>query len=126
MEDPKALQLFREVLNKTRSGRINWEASASEFGYFAVLPGGSLTLMKIGGLASHGLAGLTESLADNLLGRDYVLTLSGEEDQDLLRVTSQVGGVTLPEFNELFERAKRQALRVDAKVDRLLGELAKL
>jgi len=112
MEDSKALRLFKEVFDKTRSGRIKWEPLASESDYFAALPGGSLSLTKSEGIV--------------MLGGEYALVLRGEDEQELLRVNEQVLGVTSGELRQLFELAKRQVLRIDENVDRLLGELARL
>jgi hypothetical protein len=115
MEDSKALQLYQEVLSKTKSGRIKWEPSANESQYFAVMPGGFvLAIVETKERDSWG----NEEL-------QHVLVLRGDE-RELLRVTTEVDGASWSGLNELFEFARRQALRVDANVDRLLGELAKL
>lgn len=111
MEDLKALQLFQEVLSKTKEGKIRWEPSASEYEYFAVLPGG-FTI------------NITYTPEDQWNSEWHLLTLRGE-DRELLRVTKSVDGVGYL-LEELYELARRQALRVDANVDKLLGELAKL
>lgn len=109
MDDPKALQLFQEVLAKTAAGRIKWEASASESEFFAVLPDGFTLLI------------FTFSDREDQIA----LALRGEEGE-LLRVTTEVNGVAWPELSKLYELARRQALSVDAKVDQLLGVLSKL
>lgn len=115
MEDPKGAELFQEVLSKTRIGRIKWEPSASESEYFTVLPGGfTLSIQR--------------STQQNGWGNDetvFVLVLR-DEDRELLQVTTDIDGVTWRELNELYESARRQALNVDAKVDKLLGVLTKL
>src|SRR6266436_6412883 len=108
MEDPKALQLFQEVLSKTRAGRIKWEPTANESEYAAVLPGGFT------------LAVLTYFELDNWGQHEnrFALVLRGDEGE-LLRVTRDTDGVTSAELSELIELARRRALLVDARVDKL-------
>jgi hypothetical protein len=112
MEDPKALQLFREVLAKTEAGRIRWEPTASDLEYFSVLPGGFTIVVR------------PYRDWDNPV-QQYLLVLSNG-DQELLRVTPDVDEVGLEGLEKLHEFARRRALRVDEAVDKLLGELAKL
>ena len=116
MEDVKALALFRQILAKTQKGRIGWEPTAREAEYFCVLPGGftvSITLSK------------EKNDWGGIINEKTELTLRAE-DQALLRVTPEVDGVGSAAMEELYELARRQALSVDAQVDKLLGELAKL
>jgi hypothetical protein len=115
MEDPKGLQLFQEVLSKTKAGRIKWQPTASEYEYVAVLPGG-FTLAVLTFFERDSWGNSEEGIA---------LVLRGDEGE-LLRVSGGTDGVTWTELSGLRELARRQALRVDAKVDKLLGELAKL
>lgn len=115
MQDPKALQLFREVLAKTKAGRVRWEPTANETEFFSVLPSGSTLLVS--------MSRERNSYGD-YVGDEFALVLRNGE-QDLLRVASNVEGVGLG-LSELYEFARRQALRVDATVDQVLGDLAKL
>jgi len=39
MEDPKARQLFLQVLQKTKAGRITWTPTANDSEFLTVLPG---------------------------------------------------------------------------------------
>ncbi len=115
MEDVKALKLFQEILTKTRAGRIKWEATARESEYFSVLPGGFIATVQ----SWH---------EDDRWGNDVeerALTLRTGDDE-LLCVTNDVDGVEDAALGELLELARRQALGVNAQVDKLLGELAKL
>jgi hypothetical protein len=114
MEDPKGLKLFKEVVMKTKAGRIKWEAAANESEYFAVLPGG-VTLSMLT-WEERGTWGWTPRIA---------LIVRGD-DAEFLRITPEVDGITCEQLTELHELARRQALSVDARVDKLLGELAKL
>jgi hypothetical protein len=115
MEDAKALQLFREILAKTKARRIKWEPTANESEYFCVLPGPFI--VSIRSWRERDSWGNDEEL--------LALTLRAE-DKQLLRVSPDVDGVQATGLRELYELARRQALGVDAQVDRLLGELAKL
>ena len=115
MEDPKGLQLFQEVLAKTKAGRIRWEPTANELQYFSVLPGG-VTLSVV---ETHEKDNWGSDV------QDLVLVLRSDE-RELLRVTSDIDDVGWKGLSELYELARRQALRVDAAVDKVLGELAKL
>jgi hypothetical protein len=112
MEDAKALQLFREILAKTKAGRIKWEPTANESEYFSILPGGFVVSIQ------------RSQQQYNWGVDDHVALKLRNGDQEFLRVTSDVDGAA--GLRELYELARRQALGVDAEVDRLLGELAKL
>jgi hypothetical protein len=50
------------------------------------------------------------------------MTLRGEREL----LSSDIRGYKWPEFSELYEFARRKALGVDAKVDKLLGDLARM
>jgi hypothetical protein len=118
MEDQKALQLFQEVLAKTKAGRIRWEPTASETQYASILPSGHALLVSM----SHRENSYGDPLSDA-----FVLVLRRRDiEQELLRVTSDVDGVGEEGLSELYEFARRRALQVDATVDQVLGDLAKL
>ncbi len=114
MQDPNALSLFHEILGKTRAGRISWEPTASESTFIAPLPGGLLA--KVEPTVDWENGDRIESSA---------LVLEGEEGE-LLRITSTIDGLGWDDLATLHELAKRRALGVDAKVKKLLGELAKM
>jgi hypothetical protein len=109
MEDPKGLKLFKELLAKTKAGRIRWEPGASVDEYFAVLP-----------------SGVTLNIRTSWDREDHIALVVRTDNTDLLRITPDVDGVTQEGLNELYEFARRQALEVDAKVDNVLGVLANL
>ena len=114
MEDPQALKLFQEVLAKTKAGRMPWEPTASETEFFSLLPSGYTLLVSQ----------QQDSWGEPLRG-DFALVLRKGE-QGLLRVTSEVDGVGSEGLSELYEFARRHALSVNATVDQVLGDLAKL
>ena len=111
IDDPKALKLFQEVLEKTTAGRIRWEPTAEENLFIAPI-GGQFTLALSKYVTATGAI-------------DVGLTLKDKE-RELVRVTPDVKGVSISGFLELFEGASRQANRVDEKIDKVLGELQKL
>src|SRR5882724_11647588 len=115
MDDPKALKLFQEVILKTKAGRIKWEPTANETEFFAVLPGG-VTVSIVKWVEKDSWR------KDD----DFIAMVLRSDDRELLRVTPANDGVEWAGLAELYEYARRQALRVDSTVDKLLGELAKL
>jgi hypothetical protein len=114
MKDPKARQLFDQVLQKTKDGRISWAPARTDSGFITVLPG-DLALMVSKTYEPDSYGNPDEQISMALIG----------EDRELLRVAA---GETIdwPEFSELYELARRKALGVDAKVDKLLGDLARM
>lgn len=116
MNDPRSAKLFQEIMSKTSAGRLRWEATANETVYFAVLPGGfSVSIWEFSDTDWK-----PPSSEDKI-----ALVLRGMEG-DLLRITTEIDGVAWEDLHKLYELAKRQALGLDAKVDKLLGELAKM
>jgi hypothetical protein len=110
MGNPRALQLFNEILAKTKVGRIKWEGTAKELEYFSILPGGFVVSIQ----------------ADNDWDpQTWCMTLRNGE-QELLTVPVNDEGIGAEAMTELYQLARRSALGIDAQVDRLLGELAKL
>ena len=116
MEDPKALALFKEVYEGTIANRIPWEPTADE-GEYAATIGGKFTLV-IRGYTDVDFRGDREGWPS--------LVLKDESYREVLKVTTEVDGVTGPVLNDLFERAKRSALKADEKVDELIDALRKI
>ena len=115
MQD-KAVRFFEEVLSKTIAGKIRWEPTAVESNYIAAV-GGHFTL-SVDEYESQDRYGQ--------LSTEHSLTLKDQEGRTLTRVTSMDAGISVAGIQELYEAARRQALRVDEKIDSLLGELSKL
>jgi hypothetical protein len=116
MADAKEEQFYLEVLNKTMVGRIRWEKTAEEQTYIASM-GGKFTLS------------ITESPFTNLYGVEAVeniLTLTDSDGRVLTRVSTRDSNVEKPALRELYEAARRQALKVDEKLDLVLEQLRKL
>jgi hypothetical protein len=114
MEDTKVKEFFEGVLLKTRAGRIRWQPTADESEYIAVI-GGQFTLSvaqcEIPFPVPH---------------TGHALSLKDQDGRELIRVTGHDEGVDYGEIGELYETARRQALRADDKIEQVLGELSKL
>jgi hypothetical protein len=115
MEDPKALALFNEILATTREGRIPWEPAVSDTLLAAIKGKRSLVLRPYTDRDSYG----NDWGAPSLVVRD-------SSDRELLRVTSEIEGVKSEALQDLYETARRQALRVDEQVQDLLSDLKSL
>ena len=114
-DDPKARQLFEEVFQKTSHGRIQWEATAEENLFIAPI-GGQFTLA-----VSHHRGG--DRWGEEY---DYVSLKLKDKERELISVTSEVEDVPDIQLRELYEIARRQANKVDDKIDKVLNELGKL
>ena len=114
MEDTKAIAFFQGVLSKTREGRVRWQATADESEYIAAI-GGQFTLS---------VSEYRES--NSYIGTGYALALKDQDGRELMRMTDADEGIKSADVMELYETARRQALRVDEKIDKVLGELSKL
>ena len=114
MEDHKVKEFFEGVLSKTRAGRIRWQPTAEESEYIAVI-GGQFTLSVA-----------QAELAFPVLHTGYALSLKDQDGRELMRITGHDEGVDYGEVGELYETARRQALRADEKIDAVLGALSKL
>lgn len=119
MDDPKALRLFQEVLAKTKSGKVEWESASTGVDleqYSSALPSDRELVISL----TH----VKNSWGDEV-GDEYALVLR-HKGLELLRVSEAVEGLTWKDLSELFELARRHALRVDDTVDEVLGDLANL
>ena len=116
MEDPQALKLFQEVLQKTQANRIPWEPTADEANYIAPI-GGNFTVSVL-------------QFADtDQWGNDfanYNLILKDKTGRVLIRVGIDVDDVGREGLQALFEAARRRGLQIDQKLESFLGELGKL
>ena len=111
MEDTKAKEFFEGVLSKTRAGRIHWQPTAEDSEYIAAI-GGQFTL--------------SVSQYDDQFPQIYALVLKDQEGRVLTKVSNVDAGFGSKDIRELYETARRQALKVDDKIDQVLGELSKL
>jgi hypothetical protein len=116
MTDEKDLAFFEEVFAKTRAGKIPWEPTATEQNYIA----------PIGGQFVFGISELNRDDSYGGPSFTYVLILSDADGRVLSRVDSDHPNVRWDLAQELYETARRQALRVDDKIDKALGVLRRL
>src|SRR5712692_10105916 len=114
MDNTKAIDFFQGVLSKTRAGRIRWQPTAEDEEYIAAI-GGQFTL-SISQFVEPYLTPHTRCALD----------LKDQDGRLLTRVTTGDLGIDQTDLLELYEAARRQALKVDDKIDQLLGELSKL
>lgn len=120
MEDSKTLKLIEEVIAKTEAGRIWWESSASEDSYFSVLPSG------------HTIIVAKKREYDGYAWYSFVLRDANR--QQLLEVSWGPDGEGLVLVKDVYELAEQRALEeetralkeLDANLDKVLGELARL
>jgi hypothetical protein len=114
MEDTKAIEFFQGVLSKTRAGRIRWQPTAEESEYIAAI-GGQFTLSV-----------WRYEIENSFPSTRYALALKDQDGRLLTTITSVESGFVESDVRDLYETARRQALRVDDKIDQVLGELSKL
>lgn len=116
MEDTKAKEFFEEVLSKARAGRIRWQPTAEESEFIAAI-GGQFTLS---------VREYESPNQDILPFTRYALTVKDRDGRVLTTITSADPGIVESDVRDLYETARRQALRVDDKIDQVLVELSKL
>jgi hypothetical protein len=112
MQDEKALALFRETDEKTLQGRIPWEP--------AVL--GETLIAAIKG--KYSLILTRED--DQWRGLVITLTMKDQHDRRIISVDREIEGVEQDDLTNLYEAARRQAYRVDERVDDLISDLKSL
>ena len=106
-DDPKAVQLFQEVLEKTQSDKIRWEPTAKEDRFVAAF-GGKFSLV-----------------IENDEGR-VALELHDQKGRRMIRVDRESDRWVDENLDRLYELARRRALNADAAVDSALESLRSL
>ena len=116
MQDEKGLALFTKILQKTRSGELAWAATAAE-GHF-VAPLGEGLIVKIWPFTS----------IDERSGPEGPpsVGLVDENENLLVDLNFKIDGISPDELEEISSRAKRQALKIDQKIDFAIAQLDKL
>jgi hypothetical protein len=115
MADEKIGEFFEGVLAKTREGRILWKPTADESDFIAAI-GGQFTLST---------SVWTEQGSWGKETRKYTLALRDQSGRELTKVAED--DLARPdELRELYEAARRKALRVDEKIGDVLEVLKKL
>ena len=111
MQDPKALELFQEILKKTEAGRLAWDTTANEDEFVAIMLGkNTLTLKPY----SDRLGGRYESPS---------ITLQDEKQNVIVHIHSNIDGITDDALQQLQVLARLSVLHTDEKMDQILEEL---
>src|SRR5208282_5188407 len=111
MQDPKALELFQEILKKTEAGKLAWDTTANEDEFVAIMLGKyTLTLKPY----SDRLGGRYESPS---------ITLQDEKQNVIVHIHMNIEGITDDTLQQLQVLARRSALHTDEKIDQILEEL---
>lgn len=110
MGDSKEAEIFNQILEKTRSGSLQWEPTADTDEFVS----------SVKGQYSFGLVG-PPTYAPALQMRD-------DEGRTLVTITIKTTGLEFQheKFGELFELARRQALKVDESLENALDNLKTL
>jgi hypothetical protein len=119
MADEKILKFFEGVLSKTRAGKIPWEPTAQESNFIAAI-GGQFTL-SLTAWSEIGPYFLTHPVLQK-----HNLFLRDEIGRELARVTDGDEGISRNDLRELYETARRQAVRAGERIDDVLELLNKL
>lgn len=112
MQDEKALALLNETKAKTDAGRIPWEPALSGDTLIAAIKGKYSLL-------------LTRE-EDQWRGTVITLTMKDDLDRRIISVDRYTDGTQADDLLSLYDTARRQAYRVDQKVDDLISELNSL
>ena len=115
MRDEKAIAVFEEILAQTKQGRVPWEPDLA----------GTILLAAIKGKYSLVLKPYTSL---NSYGAEFgppTLVMKDASDRELVTITSSLD-VQPDALKELYETARRQALKVDEQVQDLLSDLRSL
>lgn len=104
MTDP---ELITKLLEATQRGKLNWEKTAIPDN-FSVSYGGRWTLT------------VDKTFNDNTDRVEYYVAIANAEGEEVLRISGRQDNA-LP---ELFEQARRHALKIDQALSDLMKELA--
>lgn len=105
MATEKDRNLVQFLLNGTNSGEVKWEATAVVDQYASIFKGKYTITVDRGEL-------------DRSAGYFYFLTLKDNLDKELLQLLSG----EIPQIKELFHKAARASLNVDAAIDEIIGD----
>ncbi len=103
--------LINTLLEKTRNGRLEWVSTPLSSAYNVLIPTYSITIRRIGSgiLPNYTLA---------------ILNSVGEEIESYTANPPQ--GLHYSSLEEIFNRARRKAMRADETIAQIQAELAKV
>ncbi len=116
MSGQKELEIFQEILARTKEGRLAWEVVSSE-DTFVVAIKGKYTLV----LKSY----RDEDNWGNQRGGPNLI-MKDSDDHEILEINESIKLVNPEELKELYQTVRYQALHIGEKVDDLLGDLKSL
>src|ERR1017187_2408337 len=116
MDDQQTVKFFDGVLSKTRAGRIPWKATAAESNFIAAI-GGQYVLS----VSAYDV----EAPGAEVPQPHYALVVRDRNDEPTT-VTDTDQDISANEIQELYEAARRKALRVEEKIGGVLEVLNKL
>ena len=103
MATEKEIKLVAQLLDKTRKRSITWEPTARDYEFVSTLSGN----------VSFTVSGWQDA---------ETLTMRDELDRVLLSVDSR----SIAQVSQLYEEARRLALKVDESLDNVLGQLGSM
>ena len=113
MADEQIFKLFEGVLRKTRAGKIPWHPTAEESTFMAAI-GGQFTLS------------VSAWAAPFCRRAEVRLGLEDKAGGELARITDSDEGIRADDLREMFETARRKALRTGEKIGDVLEVLSRL
>lgn len=126
MVDAKIVEFFQGVVSKTRAGKIPWEPTAQEAKFIAAI-GGQFTLAVLSWGESVPDGGPFDpySTGGGMIDK-YALVLRDEVGREVARVTDGDEGIRRDDIQELYQMARRQAVRAGERINDALEVLKSL
>lgn len=115
MIDPKAFNLFQELWLKSNEGKIPWEATADYETFIAPIKGKYVFEIR---------PYTTLDNWGNQRGAPTILFKDG--DRELLTMSSDIQGIQPEALQEIYQIAKRLALKIDDNIDEALNDIKNL
>src|ERR1700678_4057417 len=117
MRDEKALELFQKILEKARDNAIQWEPTAEGNHYIAAL---SSEIQ----LKTYPYTEYSEDM--NEPQGPPSISLNDGKGKLLVDLTYKIDGISADDLEELNYLAKRNALKLDDKMDAAIKKLSEL
>ncbi len=125
MADQQTIEFFNGVLSKTREGKIPWKPTAEESNFIATIGGKYVLSVSYVVEPSTAAKGIPIEGAEEPQPH-YALALRDRDGDELTTVTDIDQEISAHEIQELYETARRKAIRVDEKIGGVLEVLSRL